>query len=141
MILKPDEYKTARRLICKLQLANFDSCEFCPLSDVDNCCEHTAKSEKVLLALFDRRPEKYGEAEKEECRSDAAAKHRVDMLIKGLRKVQDYCAGHKRGCRGCTLLNLWGGCKLGSCPADWDLDDVGDFSEGTSTSGKGGSKP
>ena len=69
------------------------------------------------------------------------AKHRVDMLIKGLRKVQDYCAEHPRGCRGCALLNLWGGCKLRSCPADWDLDGAGYFDESTSTSGKGGSKP
>ena len=69
------------------------------------------------------------------------AKHRVDMLVKALRKVQAYCAEHPRGCRGCALLNLWGGCKLRSCPTDWGLDDVGYFSEGTSTSGKGGSKP
>ena len=122
--METDEYETVRNLICQAHGIG-EHCEFCPLYDADNCYEHTAKSEKVLLALFDRRPEKYGEEEKEECRSDAAAKHRVDMLIKGLRKVQDYCAG----------------CKLGSCPADWDLDDVGDFSEGTSTSGKGGSKP
>ena len=72
MILKPDEYKTARRLICKLQLANFDSCEFCPLSDVDNCCEQTAKSEKILFAFLGRRPAEDGGAEKEECRSDVA---------------------------------------------------------------------
>lgn len=75
MILKPDEYKTARRLICKLQLANFDSCEFCPLSDVDNCCEQTTKSEKILFAFLGRRPAEDGGAEKEECRrSDSSAK-------------------------------------------------------------------
>lgn len=68
------------------------------------------------------------------------AKHRADMLVKALRKVQAYCAGQKHGCRECAFYNSWEEeCKFGSCPADWDLDDVGDFSEGTS--GKGGSKP
>lgn len=75
MILKPDEYKAARRLICKLQLANFDSCEFCPLSNVDNCCEQTTKSEKILFAFLGRRLAEDGGAEKEECRrSDSSAK-------------------------------------------------------------------
>ena len=65
------------------------------------------------------------------------AKHRVDMLVKALRKVQAYCAEHPRGCRGCDFLDSWGGCRLGSCPADWDLDDIGDFDTDTSTSRKG----
>ena len=54
-----------------------------------------------------------------------AEKHRVDMLVKELRKVQAYCAEHPRGCRGCALLNFWGGCKLRSRPAVWDLDGAG----------------
>ena len=137
--METDEYETVRNLICQAHGIG-EYCEFCPLYDADNCYEHTAKSEKVLLALFDRRPEKYGEEEKEECRSDAAAKHRADMLVKDLRKVQAYCAGQQRGCRECAFYNSWEEeCKFGSCPADWDLDDVGDFAEGTS--GKGGSKP
>ena len=53
------------------------------------------------------------------------SKHSVDMLVKELRKVQAYCAEHPRGCRGCALLNLWGGCKLRSRPAVWDLDGAG----------------
>lgn len=53
------------------------------------------------------------------------SKHRVDMLVKELRKVQAYCAEHPRGCRGCAFLNLWGGCKLRSRPAVWDLDGAG----------------
>ena len=65
------------------------------------------------------------------------AKHRVDMLVKALRKVQAYCAEHPRGCRGCDFSDSWGGCRLGSFPIDWDLDDVGDFDEGTGTSEKG----
>lgn len=64
-----------------------------------------------------------------------ARKHRVDMLVKALRKVQAYCAEHPRGCRGCALLNLWGGCKLRSCPVDWDLDDIGDAAADTSEKG------
>ena len=71
------------------------------------------------------------------CARKYLAKHRVDMLVKALRKVQAYCAEHPRGCRGCALLNLWGGCKLGSCPADWGLDDAGYFDEGTGTNEKG----
>lgn len=34
------------------------------------------------------------------------SKHRVDMLVKELRKVQAYCAEHPRGCRGCAFLGL-----------------------------------
>lgn len=64
------------------------------------------------------------------------SKQRVDMLVKELRKVQAYCAEHPRGCRGCALLNLWGGCKLRSRPAVWDLDGAGYFDESTSTSEK-----
>lgn len=71
--MKSDEYERARSLICRA--FDVDYCQYCPLYVVDNCYEHTAKSEKVLLALFDRRPEKYREAEKEECRrSDSRAK-------------------------------------------------------------------
>lgn len=127
MKMKPDEYKRARKLIC--QLGTYGSCEFCSLSDVDDCCEQTDEAEKILLELFGICPKGYEEAEKEECHSDAAAKHRVDTLIKALRKVQYYCAGQQHGCRECALWDPWGECKLGSCPIDWDL------------SGKGGSKP
>lgn len=137
--MKPDEYKTVRDLICWTH--NLDSdCGGCPLCDLDSCYGQTPEAEAALIAFLGRCPKGYEEEEKEECRSDAAAKHRVDMLVKALRKVQAYCAEHPRGCRGCALLNLWGGCKLRSCPADWGLDDVGYFSEGTSTSGKGGRK-
>lgn len=55
--MKLDEYKAARDLICQAHGIG-EYCELCPLYDADNCYEHTAKSEKVLLALFDRRPEK-----------------------------------------------------------------------------------
>lgn len=72
--METDEYETVRNLICQAHGIG-EHCELCPLYDADNCYEHTAKSEKVLLALFDRRPEKYREAEKEECRrSDSRAK-------------------------------------------------------------------
>lgn len=70
--METDEYETVRNLICQAHDIG-DDCESCPLYDVNSCYEHTAKSEKVLLALFDRRPEKYGEAGKEECRSNALA--------------------------------------------------------------------
>ena len=137
--MKPDEYKTVRDLICWAH--NLDSnCGGCPLCDLDSCRSQTPEAETVLIAFLGRRPEKYGEEEKEECRSDAAAKHRADMIVKDLRKVQAYCAGQQRGCRECAFYNSWEEeCKFGSCPADWDLDYVGDFAEGIS--GKGGSKP
>lgn len=133
--METDEYERARSLIC--QAFDVDYCEYCPLYGVDNCYEQTDEAEKILLKLFGRRLVEDGEAEKEECRSDAAATHRVDMLVKGLRKVQAYCAEHPRGCRGCDFLDSWVGCRLGSCPIDWDLDDVGDSDEGTGTSEKG----
>lgn len=134
--MKPDEYKTVRDLICWTH--NLDSdCGGCPLCDLDSCYGQTPEAEAALIAFLGRCPKGYEEEEKEERRSDAAAKHRVDMLVKALRKVQAYCAEHPRGCRGCALLNLWGGCKLGSCPADWGLDDAGYFDEGTGTSEKG----
>lgn len=62
----------------------------------------------------------------------------VEMLVKELRKVQDYCAGQQHGCLECAFWDYWGiECKLGSCPTDWNLDDVGDSAEDTSTSEKG----
>ena len=66
------------------------------------------------------------------------AKHRVDMLVKALRKVQAYCAGQKHGCRECAFWNTEEEeCKLyGSCPIAGDLDDD-DAAADTSTSGKG----
>lgn len=67
--MKPDEYKRARKLIC--QLGTYGSCEFCSLSDVDDCCEQTDEAEKILLELFGICPKGYEEAEKEKCRSDA----------------------------------------------------------------------
>ena len=136
--MKPDEYKTVRDLICWTH--NLDSdCGGCPLCDLDSCYGQTPEAEAALIAFLGRCPKGYEEEEKEERRSDAAATHRVDMLVNGLRKVQAYCAGQRHGCCECDFWDSWGGCKLGSCPTDWDLDDVGDFSEGTS--GKGGSKP
>lgn len=69
MKMKPDEYKRARKLIC--QLGTYGSCEFCSLSDVDDCCQQTDEAEKILLKLFVRHLVEDGEAEKEECRSDA----------------------------------------------------------------------
>lgn len=53
------------------------------------------------------------------------AKHRVDILIKDLRKVQAYCAGQQHGCRECAFWNTEEEeCKLyGSCPIAWALDD------------------
>lgn len=138
--MKPDEYERARSVICRA--FDVDYCEYCPLYSVDNCYEQTDEAEKILLKLFGVCPKGYEdeEAEKEECQSDAAEKHRADGIFKALRKVQAYCAGN--GCGECAFYNSWKEeCKFGSCPADWDLDDVGDFSEGTSTSGKGGSKP
>lgn len=134
--MKPDEYKTVRDLICWTH--NLDSdCGGCPLCDLDSCYGQTPEAEAALIAFLGRCPKGYEEEEKEECRSDAAAKHRVDMIVKALRKMQAYCAEHPRGCRGCDFLDSWGGCRLGSCPIDWDLDDVGDFDEGTGTSEKG----
>lgn len=56
---------------------------------------------------------------------------KVDILIKGLREVQAYCAAQK--CRECAFLDSWKGCKIGSLPADWDIDDVGDSDADTST--------
>ena len=62
---------------------------------------------------------------KEHYASKYLAKHRVDMLVKALRKVQAYCAGQKHGCRECAFWNTEEEeCKLyGSCPVAWDLDD------------------
>ena len=134
--MKPDEYKTVRDLICWTH--NLDSdCGGCPLCDLDSCYGQTPEAEAALIVFLGRCPKGYEEEEKEECRSDAAAKHRLDMIVKALRKVQAYCAEHPRGCRGCDFLDSWGGCRLGSCPADWDLDDIGDFDTDTSTSRKG----
>lgn len=139
--MKPDEYKTVRDLICWTH--NLDSdCGGCPLCDLDSCYGQTPEAEAALIAFLGRCPKGYEEEEKEECRSDAAAKHRVDLLTKGLRKVQTYCAGQQHGCRECTFYNSWEEeCKFGSCPADWDLDGICDSAEDISTSGKGGSKP
>lgn len=62
------------------------------------------------------------------------AKHRVDMLVKALRKVQAYCAGNR--CGECAFYNSWKeDCKLGSCPADWCLDDISDAATDTSEKG------
>lgn len=133
--MKPDEYERARSVICRA--FDVDYCQYCPLYAVDNCYEQTDEAEKILLKLFGICPKGYEEEEKEECRSDVAAKNRVDTIIKGLREVQAYCASQKRGCRGCALWDSWGGCKLGSCPVDWDLDDICDSAADTSTSGKG----
>lgn len=49
----------------------------------------------------------------------------VNMAVKGLRKVQAYCAGQQHGCRECAFWNKWEEeCKLyGLCPIAWDLDD------------------
>lgn len=85
--METHEYETVRTLIC-LAYGSGNDCEYCPLFESDNCYEHSVKSEEVLLALFGRRPSEDGESEKEECRSDAAAKHRVDMIVKALRNVQ-----------------------------------------------------
>lgn len=65
------------------------------------------------------------------------AKHRVDMLVKALRKVQAYCAGQKHGCRECAFWNTEEEeCKLyGSCPIAWAIDDDDDAA--ADTSGKG----
>lgn len=86
--MKSDEYERARSLICRA--FDVDYCQYCPLYVVDNCYEQTDEAEKILLKLFGICPKGYEEDEKEECRSDAAAKHRVDMLVKALRKVQAY---------------------------------------------------
>ena len=63
------------------------------------------------------------------------SKHRVDIIVKALRKVRAYCAG-MNDCRKCAFWDYWGiECKLGSCPADWCLDDIGDFDADTSEKG------
>lgn len=72
--MKPDEYKTARDLICWAH--NLDSnCGGCPLCDLDSCRSQTPEAETALIVFLGRCPEEYGEAEKEECcRSDSSAK-------------------------------------------------------------------
>lgn len=52
-------------------------------------------------------------------------KHKADMMVKALQKVQAYCASQQHGCRKCAFWNLEAEeCKLyGSCPIAWDLDD------------------
>lgn len=131
--METDEYETVRNLICQAHGIG-EYCELCPLYDADNCYEQTDEAEKILLKLFGICPKGYEEDEKEECRSDAAAKHRLDMLVKALRKVQAYCAGN--GCGECAFYNSWKeDCKLGSCPADWCLDDIGDAATDTSEKG------
>ena len=65
------------------------------------------------------------------------AKHRVDMLIKALRKVQAYCAGQQHRCRECAF---WDDEKIEckfyrSYPAVWNLDS--DDGAAADTSGKG----
>lgn len=132
--MKPDEYERARSLICK-SFGNY--CGYCPLYDVDNCHEQTDEAEKILLKIFGICPKGYEEAEKEECRSDAAAKYRVDTLIKGLRKVQAYCAEQQHRCRECAF---WDDEKIEckfyrSYPAAWNLD--GDDGADADTNGKG----
>ena len=64
-------------------------------------------------------------------------KHRVDMLVKAMQKVQEYCAGQQHGRRKCAFWNTKEEeCKLyGSCPIAWALDDDDDAA--TDTSGKG----
>ena len=41
MILKPDEYKAARDLICQARNIFDDDCERCSLYDTYNCYEQT----------------------------------------------------------------------------------------------------
>ena len=131
--MKPDEYKTVRDLICWTH--NLDSdCGGCPLCDLDSCYGQTPEAEAALIAFLGRCPKGYEEEEKEECRSDAAAKHRLDMIVKALRKAQAYCAGN--GCGECAFYNSWKeDCKLESCPVDWCLDDIGDAATDTSEKG------
>lgn len=51
------------------------------------------------------------------------AKHRVDMLVKALRKVQAYCAGQQHGCRECALYDHdQEVCRISGCgPAAWSI--------------------
>lgn len=70
MSMKHDHYEILRRMICGEH--DTDSCDGCPLYDMDNCYEQTPEAEMAMLALFGRRPAKDGEAEKAECRSDVA---------------------------------------------------------------------
>lgn len=125
--MKPDEYKTVRDLICWTH--NLDSdCGGCPLCDLDSCYGQTPEAEAALIAFLGRCPKGYDEEEKEEFRSDAAAKHRVDMLVKALRKVQAYCAEHPRGCRGCAFYDRDAGeCRFSGCgPAAWSIGSGSD---------------
>ena len=134
--MKPEEYKTVRDLICWTH--NLDSdCGGCPLCDLDSCYGQTPEAEAALIAFLGRCPKGYGEEEKEECRSDTAEKHRVDTLVKALRKVQAYCAEQQHRCRECAF---WDDekieCKFyGSYPAVWNLDD--DDGADADTNGKG----
>ena len=69
MSMKHDHYEILRRMICGEH--DTDSCDGCPLYDMDNCYEQTPEAEMTMLALFGRRPAKDGEAEKEKCHSGA----------------------------------------------------------------------
>ena len=56
------------------------------------------------------------------------AKHRVDMLVKALRKVQAYCAGQQHGCRECALYDHdQEVCRISGCgPAAWSIGSGSD---------------
>ena len=71
MSMKHDHYEILRRMICGEHDA--DSCEGCPLYDMDNCYEQTPEAEMTMLALFGRRPAKDGGDEKAEYLSETLA--------------------------------------------------------------------
>lgn len=56
------------------------------------------------------------------------AKHRVDMLVKALRKVQAYCAGQQHGCRKCAFYDHEvKACRISGCgPAAWSISSGSD---------------
>ncbi len=73
MSMKHDHHDILRRIICGEH--DTDSCDGCPLYDMDNCYEQTPEAEMAMLAFFGKHPAEDGEAEKEECRrSDSSAK-------------------------------------------------------------------
>nr|WP_304099984.1 hypothetical protein [Mitsuokella multacida] len=57
-------------------------------------------------------------------------KHRADMLVKAMQKVQEYCAGQQHGCHECAFYDRDAGeCRFSGCgPASWTFS--GNHEEG-----------
>lgn len=55
-------------------------------------------------------------------------KHRADMLVKAMQKVQAYCAGQQYGCRKCAFYDHEAeACQLSGCgPAAWSIGSGSD---------------